>query len=320
MKPILLALLLTSVSFAQADPTASEKKAANQEELLAKIFSDIATPEFNKSIEQARKAGVHQQALLEARFLHLVDLDDNKALADFSTELLKWRDKFDPVHSEIFGVKEDWLSVINYTQALDALQKNDSEAFKKHITEAFWLSPRHAQIYGPHIERLRLSQEMAKITLKPELSFEPQQGGAPLTLGSLMKGKKAAVLHFWSPMSQEVQQNMPDFSLTSHECQDHDIAVISVLIGSNSDILKDAEVIRAQHEATAKCTWTVDPNKSTLTSQLRITSIPTMVVVSPEGKILFNGHPSEDAFWKTLQQIAPDFKQPNKTEHPHADE
>ena len=326
MKYILLALLLSASAFSQeakpkTNPVADQKKtAAQRKELLTQIFSQLSTPEFNKAIDHARKSGIPNQILLEARFLHFIDQGDDSALAKLAPELSAMRDQFDLELSHVFGVQEDWLSVIHYTQALAALEKKDTEKFKKHITEAYWLNPRHGQIYAPHIERLRLKHAMASVTLSPDLSLQPQQGGDASTLGALMKGKKAAIFHFWSPMSQESEVHMPDFISTSKECKAHNIAVISVLIGTTPEVLVDAELTRKKHQAHAQCSWITDTFKPALTTTLRITDIPTMVIVSPEGKILFNGHPSENTFWNTVQKIAPKFERPNNSEHQHADD
>jgi hypothetical protein len=43
---------------------------------------------------------------------------------------------------------------------------------------------------------------------------------------------------------------------------------------------------------------------------LRIQNLPTMVLVSPEGSVIFNGHPSEDGLWDALLKLAPDVKRP----------
>ena len=82
-------------------------------------------------------------------------------------ELNEKRDSFDPNHSEVFALKDDWLAIIHYGQALAALEKNNKGDFKKHITEAFWLSPRQAQAFGPHIERLQLEEAMQSVKLPP---------------------------------------------------------------------------------------------------------------------------------------------------------
>ena len=276
--------------------------------------------EFPNALAAAKKAGVHPQVLLEARFLHHVDQRDSKAIAAMAPELIAFQDQFDVDNSEVFSVKEDWLSVVHYTQALAALQNDDKTGFKKHITEAFWLSPRQAQAFAPHINELRLKEAMAKVTLDPNRELKDQETGKPVSLGSLFADKKALVLHFWSPMSQEVQVNLPDFILTTQSCDAQNIGVASILVGQYPGITKDAETIRKDDATKAACTWLIDSTKKSLSNKLRISDIPTMVIISPEGKVLFNGHPSNERFWKTLKDVAPNFKRPNNAKNKHADD
>ncbi len=310
MKHILFSLLLASFAAAQ-QPSQEDKPASPKEAAMEKIFSSMGAADFPAALKEAQSAGIHPQVLLEARFLHLVDLRDETALAALAPELLKQADSFDADTSEVFSVKEDWLAIVHYTQALAALQKGDKAGFKNHITEAFWLSPRQGQAFAPHIDRLRLDEAMAAVTLDPQRPVSMQGGAQASTLGQLMKGKKATLIHFWSPMSQEVQLNLADFILTTMSCQDQNIAVISVLVGQYPGILEDAESIRKEDADKAQCAWVVDSNKNSLANLLRITDLPTMVIVSPEGKILFNGHPSDNNFWGTMLKIAPQFKRPN---------
>ncbi|MBT8036046.1 MAG: thioredoxin family protein [Verrucomicrobiae bacterium] len=311
MKHILLSLLLTALI---STPLSADEIQSSplKEAAMEKIFSSMNEKEFPAALKDAQAAGIHQQVLLEAQFLHLVDHRNEAALAALAPKLLNQSDKFDPDISEVFSVKEDWLAIIHYTQALAALQKGDKAAFKMHITEAFWLSPRQAQAFAPHIDRLRQNEAMAFITLNPERTLHAQDGSKPTTLGQLMKGKKATVIHFWSPMSQEFQLNLADFTLTTQSCKDQNIGFISVLVGQYPGILDDAEALRKDDARQARCTWITDTNTKSLANLLRITDIPTMVIVSPAGNILYNGHPADETFWKTIQKIAPNFKQPNK--------
>ncbi|MBT8043930.1 MAG: hypothetical protein KJO79_03180 [Verrucomicrobiae bacterium] len=323
MKHFLISLLLGTLTMAQELPTPlspepddlpterPQPPADPKALAMEKLFSNMGTDDFAEALEEAKKADIHPQVILEARFLHLIDMRDTAGLAAMAPELLDKRDAFDPDNSEVFSVKEDWLAIIHYTQALAALQKGNKADFKKHITEAFWLSPRQGQAFAPHIDKLRLEEAMKSITLDPARVLQAQDGSKPYSLGELMKGHKATVLHFWSPMSQEVQINMPDFVMTTQSCADQNIAVISVLVGRYPNIAEDAEIIRKEDAAKARCTWLVDSNKNTLANLLRVTDIPTMVIASSQGKIMFNGHPSDKNFWKTIQKIAPDFKRPN---------
>lgn len=309
-------------------PTAPAKPVDPKETAMEQLFSSMGEAGFPAALEQAKTAGIHPQIILEARFLHLIDMRDNAGLAAMAPEFIEKRDAFDPDNSEVFSVKEDWLAIVQYTQALAALEKGDKAGFKTHITEAFWLSPRQAQAFAPHIDRLRLEEAMKQITIDPARVMQAQDEGKPSTLGELMKGHKATVLHFWSPMSQEVQVNLPDFVLTTQSCKDQNIAVLSILVGQYPDILQDAESVRKEDADKAHCSWLVDSNKNSFANLLRITDIPTMAIISTEGKVLFNGHPSDKKFWQTIQKIAPEFNRPNshdnssnkKPEHKHADE
>lgn len=314
MKYIFILLASLSTSWAQeATPSPPNPKQA----AIEKIFSTLTPEELPKALEDARKAGVNQQILLEAHFLNLVDQENFKAIAQLTPKLLKQRDHFTPDSSEIFTVKEDWLSIIHYAQALEALEKNDKASFKAHITEAFWLSPRQGQAFAPHINKLRMQESMAAITLKPTHPLQPQDGSPATTLGELMKNKKGAVLHFWSPMSQEVHQNLNDFIQTSQACKKHNIAVISILVGASPLIVKDAELLRKEDASQAECSWITDPKTGPLSNTLRIMDIPTMVIISSEGKILFNGHPSKDDFWKQIKTLDSSFKRPENIDKPH---
>ncbi len=321
MKYFITLLLTSSLTLAQVPqpPVQAKQNNSASKELLNKIFSQLEKPEFHTAIKEARTAGIPEQTLLEARFLNLIDHDDLAGLAKLAPELTAFNDKFDLKLSQVFGVKEDWLSVIQYTKAIAALEKNDAQNFKKHITEAFWLNPRHAQIYAPHIERLRLKQTMANVTIPGDLTLQNQEDGKTTSLNAINEGQQATILHLWSPISPEVVENIPDFILTSRECAEHNIAVISVLVGQSPESFKDAELIRTTHQSTAKCSWIIDTKESDLTNKLRITEVPTMIILSKEGKVLFNGHPSEPKFWKTIQNIAPKFQRPttpdNKNEN-----
>ena len=291
-----------------------------KEKAMEQLFSTMGQDGFAVALKQAEQINIHPQAILEARFLDLIDRADHAGLAAMASELVSKRNSFDPENSEIFSVKEDWLAIVHYTQALAALQQGDKAGFKKHITEAFWLSPRQGQAFAPHIDQLRLNEIMKSITIDPAKLMQPQQGGKPTTLGDLMKGHKATILHFWSPTSQEVLLNLPDFVITTQSCKEQNILVLSILVGQYPGILEDAESIRKEDAADAQCTWLIESNTKPLAGLLRVRDIPTMAIISPDGKILFNGNPSDNKFWATIQKIVPAFRRPNNNkENPQQD-
>ena len=127
---------------AAAPPAAVQAATADpREAALARLFSEReSAATLQAAIEQARKQGISEQVILEARFLFLVDRHDDEGLVALLPEFAKRRETFTPELSKIFAFKEDWLAVNEYLEALAALKKADKDAFKKHITEAFWLS------------------------------------------------------------------------------------------------------------------------------------------------------------------------------------
>lgn len=319
MKFLLLSLLLVTricavdnASSPGSDKTSGVSKENTREAIIEELFATLGQEQFNSALKEAQEANIHPQIILEARFLNAIDLGDNSAIAAMAPELIEKRDSFDPAQSEVFAFREDWLGIVHYSQALQALEKDNRDDFKKHITEAFWLSPRQAQAFAPHIEKLRQQEAMQAIGNLLNKSLQSQSNGTTTSLAALMKGNHALVLYFWSPMSREMEINLDDFIITSQTCAKNKIPVLAVLTGSYPGIIEDAEMIRTGDASDAHCRWLIDPNKKSISSLLHVRDLPSVAIVSPDGSVLFNGHPSDQKFWNTLEKLAPNFKRPNR--------
>lgn len=297
----------------EEDPYASlpPKQAA-----LERMLSERGTPAaFEAAVEKARALEVQDQAILEARFLYHVDRREDDKLAAMLPDFLKRKDEFKIADSEIFAVREDWLAVVEYVQAIAALQKDDRDGFKKHITEAFWLSPKQGSAFAPHIDRLRLDEAMRNVTIDSSLELDSLFSGEKVPLGSLMKGRKATLLHFWSPWSRECEASMPDFKATALELEKNDVGVTSLFTSATPETISDAQDIAKSLGSPPPGTWLIDREKNSLHRLLRIQNVPTMVLVGADGKIIFNGHPSNSELWKELSKLAPKVKRPETIEH-----
>lgn len=275
-----------------------------RQEALQKILSERGSGEdFARALTAARDAGVKAQAVLEARFLYQVDKGDDAALAAMLPDFLKQREFFKLEDSAIFSVEEEWLAVLEYVQAIASLVDGDKAGFKKHITEAFWFNPEQAGAFAPHIERMRMRDAMADVvidfTLKPALLA----GGEPAELGALIKDKKAMVLHFWSPWSRECVDAMPDFITTAGTLENKGIAVVSLVQAGMPGLIEEAALMVRPHADKHVGAWLIDPMKGSLARQLRVRKLPTMIIISTEGKVLFNGEPADEKFWETLHGI-----------------
>lgn len=278
---------------------------------LDRMLSERGSPaDFETAVKIARELGVADQAILEATFLYHVDRHEDDKLAAMVPEFLKRKDSFKLDESEIFAVREDWLAVVEYVQAIAALKKDDRDGFKKHITEAFWLSPRQGSAFAPHIDRMRLDESMGRIRVDTAAKLAPMAGGEAVEITRLLKDRKAVLLHFWSPWSRECEESMPDFKVTAQELGKNGIAVASLVFESTPDAIGDAKSIVATLGTPPPGAWLIDREKDSFHRLLRIQSVPTMVLVSPDGRVIFNGHPSDDRLWASLATMAPDIKRP----------
>jgi len=278
---------------------------------LEKLFAERESPAaLQAAIEQARKQDIGEQAILEARFLFLVDRHDDEGIAALLPEFTKRRDSFNLDDSKIFACKEDWLAVNEYVEAIAALNKGDKATFKQHITEAFWLSPRQAAAFAPHIEQLRLEDAMRSIKIDFAAEFSTIADGKPESLKNLIGGHKALLLHFWSPWSEECQAAMPDFVVAAKSLEANKIAVVSVIPEDSATVLADARAALKALGKTPPGAWLIDTKTHSLNRQLRVQTLPAMVLVATDGLILFNGHPADDALWKALAKVNPAIRRP----------
>lgn len=270
---------------------------------------------LDAAIAAAKKAGISAQAILEARFLYHVDRREDAKIAEMLPEFLKQNENFKVGDSEIFTMKEDWLAVIEYVKAIVAIQKGDMAEFKSHITEAFWLSPRQAAAFAPQINRMRLENAMRSVKIDFTTRLRPLIPGDPVELDKLLVGKKAMLIHFWSPKNRESVGTMPDFIITAKALEEKGIAVVSLLPDDSPNTLTEARTEIQALGANPPGTWLLDSTEKPFSALLRLQSMPLFVLISNEGKILFNGDPTDDTFWDTLTKVNSSIVRPESPDH-----
>lgn len=306
--------VMTAAALAQpAEPPqpAEAPGAAAREVALDNLLSERGSAkELEAVIAAARKSGISDQAILEARFLYHVDRSEDDAIAALLPEFLKQREGFKITDSAIFSVKEDWLAVVEYVQAIAALRKGDKDAFKTHITEAFWLSPSQASAFAPHIDRLRLEEAMRGVRIDFETRLAALGGGDAVALKSLLEGRKAMILHFWSPASRECEASMPDYAATARALEEKGIAMVSILPEDAPQILTDARAMILPLGDKPPGAWLVDRRENPLARELRVRTLPAFAVISNDGRVLFNGEPADDGLWDALTKIDPRISRP----------
>lgn len=307
----LFSLLLTLGLPLTAQEIKQSSSPIDRDQLMSNLMNATDARGLQKALAAAKQGGLPEQMLLEAQFLFLINENNLPALAALGPKLEKHLPSFSPDRTLIFAVKEDFESVLHYSKALDALLKKDTVLFKKHITEAFWLGPDHAAQFAPHIKKLRMENAMTRLVLDLERPFEDQREDTQKKSLSDLQGKAPALLiHFWSPWVQQSILTMPEFAKAAKPLLDNGIPVASFLITSTSESRKDADQFLTTEGQNLPGAWLVDTAKSPLSSSLRVSTFPTVVLVNKKGGILFNGDPADPALWKELARINPKIKAP----------
>ncbi len=313
-KAIACLLISTWPLSAQENPLA-ETPMSPREDAIEQLLSERESPEaLDKAAANARELGIPEQAILEARFLFHVDREEDAEIAGLLPDFRKLRDGFKLADSEVFGSVDDWLAVVEYVEALGALEQGDKAGFKQHITEAFWLSPRQGAAFAPHIDRIRLMDAMKAIRVDFEKSYTDILTENPVSLGAAMGEKRGLLLHFWSPWSRECEATLNDFFTTAGYLAKHDVGVVSILPETSAKVKTDAKAMLASTEKKIPGAWIVDTKKSPVSNKLRVQSVPAVVLVSKEGTVLFNGHPTDEEFWKALAKLNPEIGRPEADE------
>ncbi len=111
--------------------------------------------------------------------------------------------------------------------------------------------------------------------------------------------------------ARESMESMEDFFLTAKELKKNKISVVSVLLSGAPESRNDGDDFIKQKKTADAASWLVDSPKGAMGSLLRIQALPSVVLLSKEGKVLFNGHPASDNFWRELKNIEAKIEQPS---------
>ncbi len=317
LSAVLIAIALTGAAITRsaaqlAADGSSPADASLREVALQNLLTErTSLKDLEKAAIAARQSGVSEQAILEARFLFHVDQNDDAAIAAMLPDFMKRRDHFKPADSAIFAHTDDWLAAVEYVQAVSALRKNDINAFKKHITEAFWLSPGQAAAFAPQVERTRLDQAMRSVKIDFTIRATPLSGtGDAPALSKLINGKKALLLHFWSPWSSECEASLGDFAATTALLAKHDIAVLSLVPDKPATLRADTLEMIRPHLEKPFGTWGLDDSETPLAQTLLVRNLPAMILIGTDGRVLFNGAPDDARLWNALAEISPAIHRP----------
>jgi len=201
--------------------------------------------------------------------------------------------------------------VVEYLKALDALQRDDRAAFKKHITEAFWLSPRQGPAFARHIERMRLDRAMEEVQVDLTRPLDALDGERR-SLNRVLGDDKALLLHFWSPWDHQAELALPETLALAGTLERLGLATVTVLVDRDDEARAATREALAAAEGDPPGAWLLDHAREPLQRTLRVRELPTVVVVAPDGRVLFNGAPGDPTLWRRLAKYDPAIRPPDR--------
>ena len=164
------------------------------------------------------------------------------------------------------------------------------------------MGPRIQAFMRPRMEaaqaRKREEEKKLMANLKVPMDLEIQtSAGEKTTLGDLAMGKKGVLLDFWASWCGPCMNLMPELEKKAKKLGSKGILVA----GMNTENAGKAESVRKKRKITFS--WLVEPEGRPLSQMLKINSIPRMILVAPDGKVLFNGHPMDDELISILADL-----------------
>lgn len=264
--------------------------------------------EMRTALETAVKAGLAEQVLIEAQMLWGLRRGDVPMLMTLLPELERIERSFNPRESAGIRTQEELSGLICYIKALVARKDGDEELFKKHITEAFWLHPASAALFGQAVEALRREKKMTTLRLDLDVVLTTSEGEAT-TLRDQLGGGKALLLDFWASWCGPCLALMPELRKKAAALAPHGIVVAAMNTDTeNAEALADK--IRREKDMTLP--WLVEPEDRPYSSALEVTSIPAMALVTPDGKVHFFGHPQNPDLWEALRKVNSSIQEAEK--------
>lgn len=297
----LLALSVTQPLWAKDAPDGKKEKAL--ERLKKGEFQNLE--QFEVAAKEANAAGVPAQTIVEARLIYCCTTDNPAPLPEVIKQLQAMLPTWKEPDSLFFRTSKQLEGLMTFGQALIAEQANDEAEFEKSIKEAFWRSPEAASLIRKKLEAHRSKARLANLVLPMNVSV-PVSGGGQTTLAELVKGHKAVLLDFWASWCGPCMSLMTELKERAHKLAPLDI----IVAGINTEAAAPSDLTKAKEKAeTVKKSkkvdfaWLIEPADEPFSRLLEIESIPRAVLVSPEGKVLYNGHPSDPALIAALSKL-----------------
>ena len=193
-------------------------------------------------------------------------------------------------------------AIVIMSEAQTAWDSDDLVKAQDLIGQAFMQMPEIAVgIGGQWVNDYWQSKMMENLTVPTDQPLGVvSEEGKTVTLADLAKGSKAVYLDFWASWCAPCMQAMPELKARAAEYSAKGIVFGAVNLEDQAAATKIAQDLDI---ASTKINWLLETDAFTLSDLLGIQSIPQVALISPEGKVLWLGHPADPVLMQELTQL-----------------
>lgn len=304
MKMSLFSITIVTALVIGTGGVRSEVTKETKASFAQKLRGDFENLEqFEKVAAEARAAGVSEQTLLEAKLIFCFKRGAVDSFAELFPKfeaLKEWKGGDSP----FFRERSQLDAVLHLAKGILAAHRDDAATFEREMKDAFWTDPTLAASVAERVTAFRDKQMIRKVVMPMDLVFATSKG-EKTTLAELAKGQKALLIDFWASWCSPCMALMGDLRKRADQLGPLGIRVV----GMNTEgDLSIAEKVRTDKKMTMA--WLVEPAEQPLTHLLKVDSIPRTVLVTPDGKISFSGHPNDPGLEAALSAFGATPKGP----------
>ena len=265
-----------------------------------------AEKSFDEAYSAAEEAGLSESFLVEARIVNYLSTGNMAKLYDSMGDLEGVADGLEYGMNKTFHSKKQLIGMVASIRAIQAYEAGDIPEFETQAAKSYVNSPEYNEAFG--LMRLMTEvrqkevQEQAMANLRIPMDMKiTSADGETRELGEWLSGNQAMLIDFWASWCGPCIQLMPELKAKADTLPDQGVFVAGMNTDSDDPVGK-AKKTREQHNMQS-VPWLLEPADRPLSQLLMINSIPRMVLVAPDGKVLYNGHPMDPSLKTALAKL-----------------